>query len=70
MTRRLKPQQILANYFRMVKTKVDFEGERKMIYDDCLKMKDVSNITRKWNKKIPTISLWYINCEYMGSRTS
>ena len=51
LARRLKPQQILAEHFRMVKTKVDLEGEGNMTRDDCLKMKDVLNIARKWNKK-------------------
>ena len=35
----------------MIKTKVDLEGEGNMRRDDCLKMKDVLNIARKWNKK-------------------
>lgn len=57
LVRKLKSQHILLEHFMMVKTKIDLEGEGNMIRDGCLKMKDVLNIARKWNKKIPATSL-------------
>ena len=41
---------MLAEHLKMVKTKVNLKREITMIRDDCLKMEDVLNITKKNSK--------------------
>lgn len=46
-----RPANILIEYIRMVGAKIEEEGEERLTWNDCLKMKDINlNIAWKWYK--------------------